>query len=293
MSAVAGVVTGQARARTRARLAIVRRLVRDRVTLVAALFLLFLVAVAVLGPILYPLDPLKQNLDSTFAPPSAGHLLGSDSLGRDLFARLLAGARVTLTAIGIAVGVSLAIGLIPGLVAGYLGGRTDMVVMRITDTLISFPPLILAIAIVGVTGPGLRNAMIAVGVITSPTMVRVVRSNVLSVREEAYVEAARLMGSSHGWILRKHIFPNVISTVIVMVNLLAAISLLAEAGLSFIGLGVVPPAASWGSLLRDGALYTGVAPWLITFPGIAITLTVLALNLFGDGLRRAWSTSTR
>jgi ABC-type dipeptide/oligopeptide/nickel transport system permease subunit len=293
MSAVAGVVAGRARARSRARLAIVRRLVRDRITLVAGLFLILVLGVALLGPSLYPVDPLKQDLNSTFAPPLGHHLLGSDSLGRDLFARILAGASVTLTAIAIAVGVSLAVGLIPALVSGYLGGRTDVAITRITDTLISFPPLILAIAIVGATGPGLRNAMIAVGVITSPTMVRVVRSNVLSVREEAYVEAARLMGCSHAWILRKHIFPNVISTVIVMVNLLAAVSLLAEAGLSFIGLGVVPPAASWGSLLRDGAIYTGIAPWLITFPGIAITLTVLALNIFGDGLRRAWSTSTR
>jgi ABC-type dipeptide/oligopeptide/nickel transport system permease subunit len=219
--------------------------------------------------------------------------MGTDSLGRDLASRMLAGAHVTVNAIAIAVAVALGIGLLPGLAAGYLGGRVDLVIMRITDTLISFPPLILAIAIVGVTGPGLVHAMVAVGLITSPTMVRVVRSAVLTVRDEAYVEAARMMGCSHFWILRRHILPNVISTVIVMVNVLAAFSLLAEAGLSYIGLGVVPPQASWGSLLRDGARYISVAPWLITFPGIAITVTVLALNLFGDGFRRVWSAASR
>ena len=263
------------------------RISTDRVTLAAGIYLVAWLAIALFGPTLSGLDPDEQRLSTLVQPPSGDHLLGTDALGRDLWARILAGAGVSLSAVSVGVGVALVVGLIPGLVAGYLGGRTDFLIMRTTEILISFPTLILAIAIIGVTGPGLQNAMIAIGLVLSPSLIRVVRSSVLSVREETYIESARLAGGSNVWILRKHVLPNVIATVIVMVNLLAAQVLLAEAGLSYIGLGLAPPAASWGSLLHDGTLYFRTSPWLIFFPGVAITLTVLALNLFGDGLRRA------
>jgi peptide/nickel transport system permease protein len=165
--------------------------------------------------------------------------------------------------------------------------------MRITDVLVAFPPLILAIGIIAVTGPGLRNAMIAVGIISAPSLARVMRSSALSIRRDRYVEAALLAGASHTRVLVKHIFPNVISMVIVMANLIAASALLAEAGLSFIGLGVVPPQASWGALLKDGVPNLASSPYLVLIPGIAITLTVLALNLIGDSLRRAAAGSRR
>jgi len=200
---------------------------------------------------------------------------------------MIAGTRITLAAVAIALGVACAVGLIPALVSGYLGGRVDGFIMRCTDFLISLPPLILAIAVIGAIGQGLRNTMIVVGLIMAPNLLRVIRSSVVNVRNEAYMDAARLIGCSHTRILRRHVLRNVLPTIIVMINLIAAQALLAEAGLSFIGLGVVPPQASWGALLKDGVPNLGTAPILIIAPGLAISLTVLSLNLVGDTLRRA------
>lgn len=263
------------------------RLARDGVAIVSALFLLALIAIALFGQHFYPVDPLKQNLMAILQPPSETYPFGTDSLGRDLLARMISGVTVTLLAIVTAVGVSLAVGLVPGLLAGFVGGWVDLAIMRVADMLVSFPPLLLAIAIVGIIGPGLGNAMMVMGVIMAPTMIRMVRSAVLTVRSEQYIAAARLMGCTNWRILWRHVLPNIITTVLVIVNLLAANALLAEASLSFIGLGVVPPDASWGSLLQEGAPFMAIAPWQAVIPGIAITLTVLALNLFADGLRRA------
>lgn len=264
-----------------------RRLAEDPVAIIAGIYIVLLVIAALFGHLVYTVDPLAQDLTAMMAPPSALHPFGTDSLGRDLAARMIAGSSVTLLAIVIAVGTALAVGLVPGLLAGYLGGWFDTVTMRITDMLVSFPPLLLAIAIVGIIGPGLGNAMLVMGVIMSPTMVRMTRSAVLSIRQEQYVSAAMLSGASHMRVIFRHILPNVLTTVLVIINLLAASALLAEASLSFIGLGVTPPDASWGSLLQEGAQFIAFSPWQAVIPGIAITLTVLALNLFGDGLRRA------
>ena len=262
-------------------------LLRDRAGVVAAGFLLLLVVIALLGPIVYDKDPAKQHLLEGMESPSLSHPLGTDDLGRDMAARMIAGTRITLAAVAIALGVACAVGLIPALVSGYLGGRVDGFIMRCTDFLISLPPLILAIAVIGAIGQGLRNTMIVVGLIMAPNLLRVIRSSVVNVRNEAYMDAARLIGCSHTRILRRHVLRNVLPTIIVMINLIAAQALLAEAGLSFIGLGVVPPQASWGALLKDGVPNLGTAPILIIAPGLAISLTVLSLNLVGDTLRRA------
>ena len=262
-------------------------LLRDRAGVVAAGFLLLLVVIALLGPIVYDKDPAKQHLLEGMESPSLSHPLGTDDLGRDMAARMIAGTRITLAAVAIALGVACAVGLIPALVSGYLGGRIDGFIMRCTDFLISLPPLILAIAVIGAIGQGLRNTMIVVGLIMAPNLLRVIRSSVVNVRNEAYMDAARLIGCSHTRILRRHVLRNVLPTIIVMINLIAAQALLAEAGLSFIGLGVVPPQASWGALLKDGVPNLGTAPILIIAPGLAISLTVLSLNLVGDTLRRA------
>lgn len=278
-----------AKSRPARRSTMLSRLLSDRVAIVAGLFVLLLLFVAVFGRYIYPVDPLAQNLTAILNPPGSAHPFGTDSLGRDLLARMIAGVNVTLLAIATAVAVALAVGLIPGLLAGFIGGWVDVVIMRMADMLVSFPPLLLAIAIVGIIGPGLGNAMIVMGVIMAPTMVRMVRSAVLTVRNEQYIHAAKLMGCSNWRILWRHVLPNIITTVLVIVNLLAANALLAEASLSFIGLGVVPPDASWGSLLQEGAQFIAFAPWQAIIPGLAITLTVLALNLLADGLRRAIS----
>lgn len=265
----------------------VRRLLADPLATASLAVVLFLLAVGIFVPLLGHLNPLAQDLDHRLAGPSAGHLLGTDPLGRDLLARLVYGARISQQAVAIALLTALVVGLVPGLLAGYLGGWVDVVVSRCTDGLVSFPPLILAIAIVGSFGAGLRNAMIAIGIVLSPLLIRVVRASVLVVRDEAFVEAARVTGASDTRILVRHIFPNVVSNVIVQLSNMAAFALLAEAGLSFLGLGVQAPDASWGSLLREAARYSSVAPALFIPPGVVITLAVLSLNLFGDGLRRA------
>jgi ABC-type dipeptide/oligopeptide/nickel transport system permease subunit len=255
--------------------------------MVCGAVVLALIAMGAIGPAVWPTSPLKQDLNNILAGPSAAHLLGTDPLGRDVVARMVFGARISLVAVAIALGTAVGIGLVPGLLAGYRGGWLDMTVTRLTDGVVSFPPLILAIAIIGAAGPSLRNAMIAIGIVLAPRLIRVMRASVLTVRDEAYVEAARVTGCSDARIVIRHIFPNVVSHLIVQLSNMAAFALLAEAGLSFIGLGVQPPDASWGSLLREATRYAAVAPWMFVPPGLVLTAGVLALNLFGDGLRRS------
>jgi peptide/nickel transport system permease protein len=266
---------------------VIRRLLADRLTAASLSVVVLLLAIGLFMPFDSHINPLLQDLDQRLAGPTAGHLLGTDPLGRDLVARMVYGARISEEAVAIALLTALLVGLVPGLLAGYLGGWIDVVISRCTDGLVSFPPLVLAIAIVGSFGAGLRNAMIAVGIVLAPLLIRVVRASVLVVRDEAFVEAARVTGATNARILVRHIFPNVVSNVIVQLTNMAAFALLAEAGLSFLGLGVQAPDASWGSLLREAARYSSVAPALFIPPGVVITLAVLSLNLFGDGLRQA------
>ncbi|GAA4880758.1 ABC transporter permease [Saccharopolyspora cebuensis] len=263
-----------------------RRFRAQRPAVVAAVFLVLLTLVAVAAPLLAPADPDDQNLREVLAAPgSAGFLLGSDQFGRDVLSRMLVAGRISLLAAAEAVGVAVVLGVPLGLVGAYLGGRVDRWVVRLSDAFMSFPPLILAVAIVAARGPGLTNAMFAVGLVTAPRLLRLVRSSVLAVREETFIEAARSIGTPTGRIIRRHVLPNVLSPLLVQLSLVAAFAMLAEATLSFLGLGVVPPQASWGSMLQEGARFVSLAPHLVIFPGVAIAVTVLAFNVLGDGLR--------
>lgn len=265
-----------------------RRVLQSKVNIVCLGYLLLLVVVAVLAPVLAPYAPETQDLANNFAPPlSPDHLLGTDQLGRDILSRLIYAARVSLIAPVIAVGVGVVIGVPLGLLAGYIGGAFDWVVSRVADALIALPALVLALALVGVFGPSLSNAMVAVGIAYSPRLLRVVRGATLAVREETYVEASRVVGCSTTRLVFMHVLPNVRSPLLVQLSLLMGISLLAEASLSFLGLGVQPPDASWGSMLRTAFENNFSGPWLAWFPGLAIVITVLAFNLLGDGIRDA------
>jgi peptide/nickel transport system permease protein len=268
-----------------ARARFVRRFRRQRLALAALAYLVLVVLAAALAPLLATHDPLAQNLGSVLQQPGGGHVLGTDDLGRDVFSRALYAGRVSLLAAAQAVGVAVLLGVVPGLVAGYAGRKVDAVIMRITDALMSFPPLILAIAFVGVLGPSLTNAMFVIGVIFAPRFVRLVRGTVLSIREETFVEASRSIGTPTPRVIVRHVLPNALSPLIVQISLTAAMAMLAEASLSFLGLGVQPPDASWGSMIERGFRYTATAPWLTVFPGLLIALTVLAFNILGDGLR--------
>lgn len=263
-----------------------RRFARQRIVMAATGYVLALVLVAALAPLLAPADPNVQDLRGTLLPPGdGGHLLGTDGFGRDVLSRLLFGARISLLAAAEAVAVALALGVPPGLAAGYLGGRTDWCVMRASDALMAFPPLILAVAIVGVRGPGLGNAMMAVGVVFAPRFLRLTRASVMAVRQETYIEASRSIGTPAARIIVAHVVPNVLSPLVIATSLAAGFAMLSEAALSFLGLGVQPPDASWGSMLKEGFTVMETAPWLVVFPGAVIALTVLAFNVIGDGVR--------
>lgn len=265
-----------------------RRMVSSKVNVICLLYLAALAVLAVVTPLIAPWPPEAQDLTNTFAPPlSPEHILGTDHLGRDTLSRLLYGARVSLIAPVIAVAVASAIGIPLGLIAGYIGGGFDWVVSRIADAFIALPALVLALALVGVLGPSLTNAMIAVGIAYSPRLLRVVRGATMSVREETYIEASRVVGCSNTRILFRHVLPNVRSALLVQLSLMMGLSLLAEAGLSFLGLGVQPPEPSWGSMLKTAFENNYAGPWLGWFPGLAIVLTVLAFNLLGDGIQDA------
>ena len=270
-----------------------RRFRRQHLSLFCLGFLFLLVAGAVFAPWIAPYDPLYQNLDAVLQAPSLTHWFGTDELGRDVFSRTLFAARVSLLAALQAVVIALVLGVPPGLISGLFGGQVDNLIMRVTDALMSFPPLILAVAIIAVLGPSLTNAMIAVGVLLSPTFLRLMRATTMSVAEETYVEAARSIGCSQGWIIIRHILPNVVSPLFVQISVFAGVAMLAEAGLSFLGLGTQPPESSWGAMVGRGFRYIDHAPSLIVFPGLAIAVTVLALYVLGDGLRDALGREVR
>ncbi len=271
-----------------------RRFARQRVSLVAATVLLLIVLAAVFAPWISPYDPAEQNLQLVLAEPfTDGHVLGTDELGRDVLSRLIYGARFSLMASALAVGIGLVVGFPLGVVAGYRGGRIDWALMRLTDALMSFPSIILAITVVAALGPGLTNAMIAVGIVFAPRLARLARDATLGVNHATYVEAARSMGLPHRSIVWRHIVPHILSPMIVMVSILAGHAMIIEAGLSFLGLGVVPPDASWGSILSGAFRFNANAPLLIVWPGVCIVVTVLCLNLVGDGLKDSVGRETR
>jgi peptide/nickel transport system permease protein len=260
---------------------------RRRLARVSGAVLLLMIVIAVLAPLVAPDDPEAQDLGDSLASPSWAHPLGTDQLGRDILSRLIFGARLSLGAAAIAVAVATLLGVLPGLIAGYLGGWVDAVVMRITDALMSFPPLILALAITGVLGPGLGNAMTAVGVVFAPRFVRLTRASVIDIREADFVHAARSIGVAERAILGRHVLPNALGPLVVQVTVTAGFAMLAEASLSFLGLGVQPPEASWGSMIGEAARLISRTKLLVIWPGLAITVTVLALGFLGDSLRQA------
>ena len=250
-------------------------------------FLLFLVGVAVFATVIAPHSPTTQDVNSMLLPPSGDHWLGTDDLGRDVLSRLIHGAPATLYASSLAVGIACLIGIPVGLVAGFVGGWLDDAISRVGDTLLSFPAIVLAIGVTGALGIGLTNGMIAVGIVFSPLLARLVRAQTLIVKQELYVDAARCFGASATRIIIQHIVPNAIQPVIVQVTLLLAAALLAEASLSFLGLGVQPPQPSWGAMLARAYNYLEIAPEQMYAPGFAILLTALSFNALGESLRVA------
>jgi peptide/nickel transport system permease protein len=257
-----------------------------RVTLAGGALLL-LALVALLAPLISPQDPIATNPDVALQAPGAGHLLGTDELGRDLLSRVIWGARVSLPVAFVAVGVGLVVGAGTGLLAGYRGEITDLVLMRFVDALLAFPALILAIAIAAALGPGLRNAMIAIGVVQIPIYARLTRAQVLQLRELDFIAAARMSGARPVRIVFRHMIPNLLNPLIVQVSLSTAFAILAEATLSFLGLGAQPPAADWGFMINTGARFLANDPWLALGPGMAICVSVFAFNWLGDALRDA------
>jgi peptide/nickel transport system permease protein len=245
------------------------------------------IVAAVFAPALAPYDPLKQDLAQLLAPPSAAHLLGTDNVGRDVLARVIWGTRVSLIAGLVAVALAVTAGSILGLAAGYWGGVIDGVLMRLMDGVLSFPALVLALALGAVLGAGLSGVLIALGVVYTPTFARLMRGQVLTIRTREYVVAARLLGARDRRILRCHVLPNAATPVVVQASLSVAFAILAEASLSFLGLGIQPPQPSWGSMINAGRGYLQQAPWIVFGPGAALFVTVLGLNFVGDALRDA------
>ena len=259
---------------------------RDRLAIVAALVLLAAVLVAVLAPWLPLLDPDTVDTPNRLRPPlTAGHRLGTDEFGRDLLARLVWGARVSLLAGVATAAAAMVVGVTLGVLGGFYTGWVETVVMRLTDILMAFPYILLAIAIVAGLGPGLRNAMIAIAIVGFPIYTRLVRGVVLSLREREFVEAARALGATDPLILARHILPHLLSPLIVAFSLDVGAKILATAGLSFLGLGTQPPTADWGSMLATGRQFVVLSPHVVLLPGLAIFVIVLALNLVGDALR--------
>jgi peptide/nickel transport system permease protein len=260
---------------------------RSPLTVAGLALILLLALIAVSAPLIAPADPLKQVLSTRLKPPSAAHWLGTDQLGRDMLSRMIYGARISLLIGTVVVGLAASVGTLVGLVAGYAGGWLDEGLMRLTDVFFAFPALILAMAISGALGPSLTNAMIAIAVVSWPVYARLVRAQVLSLREREFVEAARSLGAPAERIVWQHILPNTLAPLLVQGSFDMGSAILSAAGLSFIGFGAQPPTAEWGVMISDGRNYIVTQPWLSLFPGLAILLTVAAFNLIGDGLRDA------
>ena len=266
-----------------------RMLKKNKMALVGLGILVILVLLALFADVIADYDTvvIKQNLANRLKGPSAEHWLGTDEFGRDIFARLVHGARVSLKVGIIAVGISIILGGILGALAGFYGGRIDNIIMRIMDVFLAVPSILLAIAIVSALGPSIINLMVAISISSVPRYARIVRASVLSIRDQEFVEAARAIGANNARIIFRHIIPNSLAPVIVQGTLGVASAILSTAGLSFIGLGIQPPAPEWGSMLSGGRQYLRYAWWVTTFPGVAIMITILSLNLLGDGLRDA------
>jgi len=263
----------------------IRNIKKNTFLVVGLLMFATILICALFSNIIAPYSPYDSDIKNRLTPPSRIHLFGTDEFGRDILSRVIYGTRISLVVGVVAVGIATVLGVILGAVAGYYGGRLDAVLMRIVDSMLSFPAILLALSIVAILGPGLINLMIAIGIVYTGGFARVVRSSVLSVKEEDFVEASKALGFADYMIIKENILPNISSTIIVQATVFLAYSVLAEAGLSFLGLGVQPPTPSWGEMLSAGRLHIHTSPWITIFPGLAISFTVLAFNFLGDGLR--------
>jgi peptide/nickel transport system permease protein len=264
-----------------------RRLLRIKGAVIGLVILSIMILAALLAPLLPLTDPIQIDPTHALYSPGTPFLFGSDQYGRDVFSRVVYGGRVSLLVGPIAVTIALVPGVVIGLVAGYYGRWPDSVLMRLIDVMLAFPGILLALGIVAVLGPSLTSLMIAVGIAAIPTYARLTRASVLSARENLYVDAARVVGARDAVILSRHILPNIVAPIIVVSTLGVGAAILVAAALSFLGLGSQPPTAEWGRMLSEGRQYLREQWWIATFPGVAIMLTVLALNLLGDGLRDA------
>ncbi|AGK60932.1 ABC-type dipeptide/oligopeptide/nickel transport systems, permease component [Archaeoglobus sulfaticallidus PM70-1] len=255
------------------------------VNFIALLIILCLFLVAVFADVISPYDPYEVNMKEKLQKPNLNHLLGTDQLGRDVLSRIIYGTRISLFVSVFAIAIIMFLGIMFGSIAAYFGGKVDEVIMRFVDVLLSFPGLILAITLVGILGPSLKNLVIAIALTSWASYARIVRSCVLSIKEMEFVTQAKVLGASDVYILVKHVIPNAIAPIIVLATLDMGHIVLSITGLSFLGLGAQPPTPEWGTMLNEGKNFMTTAPWLTIFPGLAIMITVLAFNLLGDGLR--------
>ncbi len=266
---------------------------QNRMAAFGLLIVLAIIFCGILAPWLAPHDPMKVDLRNRLAPPGGDHFLGTDGFGRDVMSRIIWGTRVSLQVGIVAVSVSSLLGIVLGLFSGYYGGWIDSLIMRLVDIMLSFPTILLALAIMAALGSSLTNVMIAVGITLAPRFARLVRGSVLTVRELDYIHAARALGMRDMRIIFLHIFPNVTAPIIIMATVNVAYAILAEASLSFLGLGVRPPTPTWGAIISDGRSFLDIAPWISLFSGFVIMIAVLGFNLFGDGLRDALDPTLR
>lgn len=263
----------------------IQMLKKSPTAMAGMIIVIMVVFSAILAPWISPYNPSDTDLYSRMKPPSAKHLFGTDKLGRDVFSRIVWGARVSLKVGVISVGIGMTIGVLLGLLAGYFGRIFDSIIFSFMDLLISFPAILLAIAIVAALGPGIVQVMVAVGISMVPRFARVTRGSVLSVKEQNFILAAKAIGASHLYVMFRYILPNILTPIVVLATLNCAFALIMEAALSFLGIGIQPPDPTWGSILSDGRSSIRTATWISTFSGLAITVTVLGFNLLGDGLR--------
>ncbi|CAN5765253.1 ABC transporter permease [soil metagenome] len=284
-----GPSTGYVSARRRS----LQSFARNRPAVLGVILLLALVVVALAAPLIAPHDPLEQSVRDRLAPPSSEYLLGRDDRGRDIFSRIIYGTRIALQVGFLSVALGGSLGTLIGISAAYFGGKFDAVLMRLTDILLSFPDLITGLLVLAVLGPGLEKMIIAIGLTIAPRFARIAYGPTLSLKHRDFVDAARTVGVGHSRILRVHLLPNILGELLVYASLWTASAVRLEASLSFIGLGVQPPTATWGQMIRDGTLYLTVLPWYSLGPGIALLIAVLAFNLVGDGFRDALDPRSR
>lgn len=286
MEPITPVITAQSKARPESRFVeFLRRSSSHRLVVLGGIIIIVLGLLALLGSLLTPYEPTGMDFGARFSPPGLKHPFGTDEFGRDILSRILYGATVSFKVAFIAVGISSTVGVFLGAVAGYYGGWLDEITMRFMDILFAFPAVLLAITVMAILGRGVENAMIAIAIVYIPIFARVARGAVISVRGREFVTAARALGQSHTIIIFRHVLPNAIGPIIVQTSLSLAFAILAEAALSFFGLGTQPPTPSWGRMLSEGRAFLHQAWWMGVFPGLAIMLAVMGFNFFGDGLR--------